>query len=65
MVLAANIPLKTEGNVAESWFLEADYHVPEIYTNFSFPFDVDESYRTSRDLDRTTVYNMLENIFDT
>jgi hypothetical protein len=63
MVLAANIPLKTTGDVAESWFVEADYHVPEIDSNFSFPFDVGKSYRVSRDLNRTGVYNMLEKTF--
>jgi hypothetical protein len=63
MVLAASIPLKTQGDVAESWFLESDFHVPEIDSNFSFPFDVGKSYRVSRDLDRTIVYNVFEKTF--
>jgi hypothetical protein len=63
MVLAATIPLEIEGDVSLAWFLESDYHVPEIGTNFSSLFDSEKSYRMSRDLDRTGVYSMLEKTF--
>lgn len=62
IVLAATIPLPTNGDIALAWFAEADYHVPEI--NASIPlFDSEKSYRISRDLDRAGVYSMLEKIF--
>jgi len=63
MFLVANIPLKNFGDVAESWFLEPDYHVPEMYSDFSIPFDVGKSFRISRDVERTAVYNMLEKTY--
>jgi endo-1,4-beta-D-glucanase Y len=63
MFLVANIPLKNFGDVAESWFLEPDYHVAEMYSDFSIPFDVGKSFRTSRDVERTGVYNKLEKTF--
>jgi hypothetical protein len=63
MVLAANIPLPSNKELSESWFMEADYHLPEFPFNASDLLDNEMSYRISRDLNRTGLYHMLEKTF--
>jgi hypothetical protein len=63
MVLAATIPLQNNKELSEAWFVEADYHVPEFPYNSSDLLDSERSYRISRDLNRTRIYNMLEKTF--
>jgi hypothetical protein len=63
MVLAANIPLQNNKELSESWFVESDYHLPEFPLNVSDLLDNEVSYRISRDLNRTGLYNMLEKTF--
>jgi hypothetical protein len=63
MILATNIPLKAFGDVAKWWFLESDYHVSEMYSDVSFPFDVGESFRISRNFVRIGVHDMLDKTF--
>jgi hypothetical protein len=63
MVLAATIPLEHNKELSEAWFVEADYHLPEFPYNSSDLLNSERSYRMSRDLNRTRVYNMLEKTF--
>jgi hypothetical protein len=63
MVLAATIPLQSSNELSEAWFVEADYNLPGFPFNVSDLLDSERSYRISRDLGRTGLYNMLEKIF--
>ncbi|XP_069694346.1 uncharacterized protein [Periplaneta americana] len=64
LVLAANIAIDVKGDLSESWFLQADYHVPEDAQDFIYPFDLEGRNRTSRELDRTGAYRLLEDTFN-
>jgi hypothetical protein len=63
MVLAASIPLQSNKELSESWFFEAGYSLPGFPFNVSDLLDSEMSYRISRDLNRTGLYNMLEKTF--
>ncbi|XP_033607307.1 uncharacterized protein LOC111864374 [Cryptotermes secundus] len=63
MVLAASIPLQSNKELSETWFMEAAYHLPEFPFNASDILDSVMSYRISRDLNRTGLYHMLEKTF--
>ncbi|XP_069694356.1 uncharacterized protein [Periplaneta americana] len=48
----------------EGTVMGADYHVPEDAQDFIYPFDLEGRNRTSRELDRTGAYRLLEDTFN-